>query len=123
MSTQMDRRCYRKDDSVKALQRFLQGATLRLGYTALILGDQNGELIAWAGEHEDPVKTAKSAPHLFNQDLQLAGGLTTQSQEPFIEAIFTPSNTLFLMALGGRTGRPIQTGGVLSGIQRILKDC
>lgn len=122
MHTQMERRCYRKEDSAVALRRFLQGATLRLGYSALILGDQNGKLIAWAGEHKDPEKTAQSAPLLFSQCNQRQQNLAADGKEPFIEAIFTTSNTLFLTALGGRTRRPIHTGGVLSGIQRILKD-
>lgn len=115
-----DKRCTREEIPEKALHRFLHAAALRLGYKGLVLGDGNGRLISWAGEVECPEQVAMDGPVGFPDSAEGGMDSNPEKENCFIEALFTPSGTLFVTALGGRSAAPLRTGGTLASIRRIL---
>ena len=114
---QGERRCRRSEDPKTALRFFLESAALRLGFEALIIGDDSGNLVAASSDSANTDRAAEHAPALFRHDEPM----DEEPEEPyFIEVLPSARRSYFLTAVGGRSPHSLKSSGTLRSIRRIM---
>lgn len=118
MPTTMERRCRRTTRQNQAVGYFLESAALRLGLDVLALADSSGRLLAGSGDLDACLIAARAAPSVFHGEKSTMKNLGARC---FVEALFSPRKTYFLMAVGESSPSCLRTSGTLAGIRRILE--